>query len=190
MGNRGLCPTTGITSLFFLILAKLPLANYPRRVLIWCRCESTRIPPMWPGFIFRTWNLLVPYFQWLLREVFSSSPQKPTFDLFIWFALNYLFVNFSLQCPHLMLQRWKTCSFLSFFLSFLTMQKVRLDSTPYRRLKDWNLESGPCLEMAMDGAFQGMKFFVDSIIIRALLKHETAKQSTKTPCVTPPFIEY
>ena len=71
----------------------------------WRSGKSTHLPPMWPGFDSQIRRHM--WFSTLHREDFSGysgfpSPQKPTFDLI---CVNWLIVNFYLQCPQLVLQR-------------------------------------------------------------------------------------
>ena len=79
--------------------------KYMYRVQGWRSGESTRLPPMWPGFDSRTRRHMCVEFvgSLLCTERFplgtpvSPLLKKPTFDL--------ICVNFSLQCPQLVLQR-------------------------------------------------------------------------------------
>ena len=75
---------------------------------MWRSGESTRLPPMWPGFDSQTRrHMWVEFcrFSTLHREVFSGysdfpSPQKPTFDL-IYFHCSFQFTVSPISAPAL-----------------------------------------------------------------------------------------
>ena len=78
-----------------------------RGVQGWRSGESTRLPPMWPGFDSQTRrHMWVEFVGSLLhREVFSGysgfpSPQKPTFDL-IYFHCSFQFTVSPINAPAL-----------------------------------------------------------------------------------------
>ena len=77
------------------------------RVQEWRSGESTRLPPMWPGFDSSTQRPMWVEFVGSLLCTERFSPGTPVSPLlknqhFTWFSF---IVNFSLQCPQLMLQR-------------------------------------------------------------------------------------
>ena len=73
----------------------------------WRSGERTHLPPMWPGFDSQTRRHMWVEFVGSLLCTESFSPGTPVSPLLknqhlAWFAL---IVNFSLQCPQLVLQR-------------------------------------------------------------------------------------